>query len=155
MNATASQMPQQNCPFCDKHGLPILPVRYTIARADKGNAPALAAPFGADVTSIDLPAKIARYTMRLLRPGYLYVFDEKRNEWRGYIVNTQSYLYAFDIHAKVSGVVGEKEFNNACKAKNDPYLARCITVTDAANATRVWLGFSDTMWTPAVLQRRG
>ncbi|POR53588.1 hypothetical protein B0G62_103160 [Paraburkholderia eburnea] len=153
MNATASPASSPFCPFCDKHGLPILPVRYAIARADKGNAPKLTAPFGAGVTSIDLPAKNAHYTLRLLRSGYLYVFDERRNEWSGYVVNPQGYLYVFDIHAKVSPEVGNKEFNEACKAKNDPYLARCITVKDAAHSTRVWLGFSDVMWTPAVLQK--
>ncbi|WP_321887820.1 T6SS effector BTH_I2691 family protein [Paraburkholderia bannensis] len=153
MNAIASPTSSQACPFCDKHGLPILPARYAIARANKGNAPKLSATFGTGVTSIDLPARSAHYTLRLLRSGYLYAFDERRNEWSGYVVNPQGYLYAFDIHAKVSPEVGNKEFNDACRAKNDPYLARCITVKDAAHATRVWLGFSDVMWTAAVLQK--
>ncbi|RBG43277.1 hypothetical protein BRM46_16810, partial [Xanthomonas oryzae pv. oryzae] len=30
---------------------------------------------------------------------------------------------------------------------------RCITVKDAARATKVWLGFSDVTWTAAVLQK--
>ena len=153
MNAGTFPTPPQVCAFCDKHGLPILPVRYAIARADKGNGPPLSAPFGANVTSISLPAKAAHYTLRMLRPGYLYVFDERRNEWSGYVVNSQSYLCSFDIHARTAPTVGDKEFNSVCKAKNDAYLARCITVKDAAHATKIWLGFSDTIWTPDVLQK--
>ncbi|CAB3751499.1 T6SS effector BTH_I2691 family protein [Paraburkholderia solisilvae] len=153
MTTPQSSTPSAVCAFCDKQGLPILPVRYAIARADMGHAPVLPATFKADVAAIDLPADTARYTLRLLRPGFLYVFDEQRNEWSGYVVNEQSYLYAFDVHAKSPPQVGNKTFNDACKAKSDPYKARCITVKDAAHATRVWLGFSDTPWTSAVLSK--
>ncbi|WNC92903.1 T6SS effector BTH_I2691 family protein [Paraburkholderia sp. FT54] len=153
MNAATSSTPPRVCPVCNKQGLPILPTRYAIARSDKGNAPTISPPFGANVTSIELPVNAAHYTLRLLRPGYLYVFDERRCEWAGYVVNGQSYLYSFDIHAEVPPIVENLEFGSACKARNDPYLARCIAVKEAAHATRVWLGFSDVMWTPAVLKK--
>lgn len=149
---TKAAVSETLCPFCDKKGLPILPVRYAIARADRGNAPALPAGFGEGVTSIKLPADIAHYTLRVLRHGYLYTYEEHRKEWRGYVVNGQGYLYEFDIHAKTAPQVGDKTFNDACKAKNDPYRARCFTVKDADHATRVWVGFSDVVWTSAVLE---
>lgn len=148
-NAAANE---PSCPFCDKQGLPILPLRYAIARADRGSAPALPAGFGQGVTSVKLPADIARYTLRLLRGGYLYTFDERRKEWRGYVVNRQSYLYEFDVYAKAPPVVGDKTFNDACKAQKDPYRARCFAVKDARNATKVWVKFSDVAWTTDVLK---
>lgn len=153
MTTAPSTTPPADCPFCDKHGLPILPVRYAIARADLGHAPALPANFKAGVASVPLPADIAAYTLRLLRPGYLYMFDEHRNEWSGYVVNEQSYLYEFDVHAKSPPKVGTQTFNDACKSKSDPYKARCITVKDAGSATKVWLGFSDVAWTADVLAK--
>ncbi|QAU24427.1 hypothetical protein EO087_10850 [Dyella sp. M7H15-1] len=152
MTTTASSLP--TCPFCDKQGLPILPVRYAVARTDLGNAPSLPPSFGQGVTDIALPGDIAKYTLRLLRPGFLYVYDEHRNEWSGYVVNAQSYLWEFDIYAKTPPKVNNTiEFNAACRGKSDPYLARCITVKRAARATKVWLGFSDVAWTQAVLAK--
>lgn len=69
---------QDFCPNCTKFGLPILPVRYAVSRSDhlvRTKAPPLEAPFGDGVQTIDLPAS-ATYTLRLLRPGFLYVYDE-------------------------------------------------------------------------------
>ena len=152
MTTTAASTPI--CPFCDKQGLPILPVRYAVARTDLGNAPSLPPAFGAGVADIALPSETAKYTLRLLRTGYLYVYDEHRNEWSAYVVNNQSYLWEFDIHAKTPPAVeNDKTFNAACRGKSDPYVARCLTVKSAARATKVWLGFSDVAWTPAVLAK--
>ena len=140
------------CSFCDRQGLPILPVRYAVARTDLGNAPSLPPSFGADITPIALPDEIAKYTLRLLRPGYLYVYDEHRNEWSGYVVNGQSYLWEFDIHARTPPAVDHHvTFDAVCRGKSDPYVARCVMVKHAARATKVWLGFSDVAWTPAIL----
>lgn len=140
------------CPFCDKKGLPILPVRYAITRCDRSNtAPCLPVGFGQGVISVPLP-ETACYTLRLLRSGFLYTFDERRKEWRAYVVNDQSYLYEFHARAKAPPIVADKTFNDACKIKGDPYKARCFTVKDAATATRVWIGFSDVAWTADVLK---
>ncbi|RZT36756.1 T6SS effector BTH_I2691 family protein [Cupriavidus agavae] len=148
---TKASIDESSCPFCDKKGLPILPVRYAIARTDRGNAPGLPPGFGEGVAAITLP-DTARYTLRLLRSGFLYTFDERRKEWRSYVVNDQGYLYEFDAYAKAPPLVGDKTFSEACRIKADPYKARCFTVKDAATATKVWMGFSDVAWTPDVLE---
>ncbi|MFD1559955.1 T6SS effector BTH_I2691 family protein [Paraburkholderia silviterrae] len=150
MTATAANPPVQSCPFCDRSGLPIMPLRYAVARTDLGGkAPDIVAPF--DAGKPGLPKDSAKYTLRILRPGYLYVFDEVRGEWGAYIVNREGLLYHFDIYAKTPPQVPVKTFNEACVLKADPYLARCITVKDAEHAGRIWLAFSDVMWTENVL----
>ncbi|WP_332459538.1 T6SS effector BTH_I2691 family protein [Burkholderia ubonensis] len=150
----ASSPTQLRCPICDKFGLPILPVRYAVARTDMGHAPALPKGFGAGVADIELPADSARYTLRTLRAGYLYVFDEQLNHWSGYVVNEQSYLWEFNIR-EAPPKVDALNFNAACRAKNDPYLARCFTVADARYATKVWIAFSTAPWTAQVLKDHG
>jgi hypothetical protein len=140
--------PPQTCPFCDRTGLPILPLRYAVVRADKGHAPDIVAPFNAG--EIALPANNAKYALRVLRPGFLYTFDEARGEWSAYVVNSKAYLYQFDFHANSPPQVPDKAFSEACKRKGDPYIARCITVKDAAHASNIWLGFSEAMWTQDV-----
>ncbi len=146
-----------SCPFCEKRGLPILPLRYAVARTDYDAArpgwKALDLPsgFGVGVTDIALPAASARYTTRLLRPGYLYAFNEARGEWKAYLVTELGYLYEFDIENTTPPDADEIEFS--CFRTGEEFVARCITVPDAENATRVWLGFSDTAWTQEVLAR--
>jgi hypothetical protein len=138
------------CPFCERPGLPILPLRYAVARADRGGAPALSAPFGAGVNDIVLPAKMAHYTTRLLRSGYLYAYDEKRRKWYAYVVTEESYLYDF-VPGKTPPDVAKLKFQ--CHRQGDALLARCIKIEDADKAGIVWVGFSDTPWTPAVLKK--
>nr|WP_243864458.1 T6SS effector BTH_I2691 family protein [Burkholderia pseudomallei] len=162
MNSSAgSSLPPTVCQFCDKKGLPILPLRYAVARQDKGNAPVLKAPFsaidkkkeqGKELSKFDLPADLAHYTTRLLRPGYLYVYDEARKEWSAYVVTKGAYLFQFDPYAKVPpGGWGKVEFS--CKREGDAFIARCVTVKNATKATKVWLGFSDVAWTKDVLDK--
>ena len=147
----------KHCPFCEKQGLPILPLRYAVARTDLENVRAswkaldLPRTFGDDVTDIELPTDSAKYTARLLRPGYLYVLDEAREHWSAYLVTQQGFLYQFDIEDITPPDADTVEFT--CFRTGEEYIARCITIPDAANAEDVWLGFSDTAWTPAVLEK--
>lgn len=144
---------EKTCPYCEKRGLPILPLRYAVARADMGQAPSLAAPFGDGVTDIALPDKRAHYTLRLLRAGYLYVYDERygKRGWSAYQVSEGGYLFPFNplIEAPAGGWQ-QKHFS--CSRQGDQAIARCITVDDAAHAKKIWLSFSDVLWTPALLE---
>ncbi|MGY3041814.1 hypothetical protein ACVWWQ_003448 [Rhodanobacter sp. TND4EL1] len=158
--------PKPACQFCEKHGLPILPLRYAVARKGMGNAPKLAAPF--DVTRTEklpkekvaaqnaskmmLDESAAYYTARLLRPGYLYVFDEYATKWSAYVVTAGSYLFQFDPYAKPPpGGWSKPTFS--CKREGDAMIARCITIENAEKATKIWLGFSDALWTQNVLDK--
>lgn len=158
MNAAAIEEASK-CPFCDKEGLPILPVRYAIGRTGKSKSgrplapvpPALDPQFGDKVTAIPLPEGVARYTLRLLRGGYLYVFNEKRGLWSAYVVTADGYLYEFDFNDPAPPLPEDIEFT--CSNKQDAVIARCITVKDAHVAGPVWIGFSDVMWTEEVKKR--
>lgn len=141
--------PSVACPVCDQTGLPILPLRYAVARSDvKTKAPTLKAPFDAGVSDIALPGDQAHYTLRLLRPGYLYVFNEKRGEWKGYVVAEGGYLLEYDINSASPPDVGSAK---PCARMARSAAARCVMITDAKRAGKVWLGFSDTAWTKTVL----
>lgn len=147
---------ESKCPFCDKQGLPILPVRYAIGRADKAGGgkrrepgvPALASGFGGDVSAIPLPESSARYTLRMLREGFLYVFNEKRGTWSAYVVTEDGYLYEFDFNDPSPVLPAEIRFS--CSRIGDNIIARCITVADAQSAGRIWLGFSEVLWTDRI-----
>ncbi len=153
--------PKPVCPFCNKIGLPILPLRYAVARSDLGNAPRLQAPFDVTTSEMDyggkadklqLNGKDAHYTTRLLRSGYLYVYDQHADEWSAYVVTQGAYLYPFDPNVKPPpGGWSTPTFS--CKREGDAMIARCITIEHVDKATKVWLAFSDTLWTQDTLQR--
>ncbi|SOB97540.1 hypothetical protein SAMN05877962_10396 [Alloalcanivorax xenomutans] len=157
------------CPFCKKQGLPILPLRYAVARDDHESGPydpavpEVSGPFGADVQSVPLPEG-QHYTLRLLRPGYLYVFNEVRGSWNGYQVTENGYLFPFVtelIHSSLQSMdpespegidvhlippTEEKEFS-CTREPSHAHLARCIMIPNADQADAIYMVFSDVAWT--------
>ena len=132
----------KKCQYCDKRGLPILLIRDAVAQAGKGAPLANEAP-------IELEAAAAHYTKRLLRSGYVNVYDEARKRWELYFVTAQGHYFKLLLpRPGITAIVPEKPFN--CPDKGHSELASCITVSDPKHATKVWIGFSDVLWTDAV-----
>lgn len=129
------------CEFCDKRGLPILLVRDAVASAGAGAPLAPGLP-------IELSPGAAHYTKRLLRSGYVNVFDEARRRWEAYFVTDDGYFFKLLQAPGAIPVVPSKPFN--CPDEGHRALASCITVPDPVNASRIWIGFSDVVWTEAV-----
>lgn len=153
---TTDQTQQAPCPNCTKAGLPILPLRYAVARSDgavENKAPELASPFGEGVENIAIPDSLARYTLRTLRGGYLYVFNEVRGEWKAYEVDEHGTLFEFDVRDNSPPPVDEDEIREVCSRHGSPDMSQCVIIPDAHRAGAVWLGFSDVAWTPAVWER--
>src|SRR5699024_5573027 len=149
------------CPFCKKTGLAILPMRVAVARGKK-DALALPQPLQQSIT-IPLEQDAGIYTGRLLRAGYLYIYNEARAEWKGYQVTEQGFLFEFmttsrtllEADAKMvakSIMPPVSDFEFSCFNTEDEHLARCITIPNADNASNIWLGFSSAAWTWNVLK---
>jgi hypothetical protein len=132
----------KKCEFCDKRGVPILPLRYAVAPVG-ATLPQAVGP------SISLPSGAAFYTRRLLRSGYLYVYDEARSRWDAYFVTPQAHFFKISSTPGVVPIVPAKPFD--CPDRGHREVASCITIPDARNATNVWLAFSDVQWTQAVM----
>jgi hypothetical protein len=140
---------EKKCEFCDKRGLPVMPVRYAIA-PDNIRAPKLSSALkDSGGTAFPLGGEM-QYTRRLLRSGYLYVFDEARNRWEAYFVTSGAYFIRFDVDKPMPTAYGERV---PCDCAGHQEVASCITIADPKNATTVWFGFSDVEWTPEVLNK--
>ncbi len=129
------------CEFCDKRGLPLLLVRDAVAPAGAGAPLAPSLP-------IELAPTAAHYTKRLLRSGYVNVYDEARRRWEAYFVTADGYFFKLLHTPGVAPAVPSKPFN--CPDEAHRAVASCITVSDPVNASKIWIGFSDVLWTDAV-----
>ncbi|WP_420956794.1 toxin VasX [Burkholderia gladioli] len=85
----------KGCPLCDRQSLLIYPVRYAIAcPRGASKAPALSGNFRIDGRAPQAVAT-AKYTLRALRPGYLYTYDEKRKKLAAYMVLDDGIMWSF------------------------------------------------------------
>lgn len=90
-----------NCRVCQRSGLPILPLRYAVTRTDGGDQ--AGHPPGPEISGALLDESLTatplpegqRYTLRLLRAGFLYVFNETRGRWIGHVVTDKGYLIEY------------------------------------------------------------
>ncbi|WP_276569423.1 T6SS effector BTH_I2691 family protein [Pseudomonas paralactis] len=142
--------PSKKCSVCDQLGVALMPLRYAVAQPATKRAPAIQAPFGDGLESVPLPTDSAHYTMRHLRGGYLYVFNEVRGEWKAYVVTEDAYLVEYDIHDKTPP---DPSGASPCSRMAKSAASRCVMIPDAIRAGPVWFGFSDVAWTERVLER--
>jgi hypothetical protein len=132
----------------DKQGLPILLTRYAIAPKE-ASAPRV---FG---SVIELGSE-AHYTQRLLRRGFVYMYNETLKKWRGYIVLHNAYLMPFDIdddgpqYTPVTGCSAKKEA--PCEPEKDGALASCITIPYSELGV-LWFAYSNVEWTQEVWRK--
>jgi len=132
----------KKCEVCDKRGLPLLLVRDAVAPARSGAPMAKGPP-------IELPPATAYYTKRLLRSGYVNVYDEARRRWECYFVTPEALFYKLTLTSILEEhLIPNQPFK--CTIEGHREAAGCITISDPANATSVWIGFSDTLWTKTV-----
>ncbi|MGZ0003702.1 T6SS effector BTH_I2691 family protein [Burkholderia gladioli] len=141
------------CPLCDRQSLLIYPVRYAIAcPRGASKTPALAGHFRIDERAPQSIAS-ARYTMRALRAGYLYTYDEKRKLLRAYMVIENGMLWRFPPGiAPPAGDAPDRFIEQACPASDTAYesYGRCVDVLHTPGsdeATRLWIGWSNVRWT--------
>lgn len=134
----------KTCEFCNKRGLPLLLVRHAIAPV-RSSAPL------ASGLPVELAPSVAHYTKRVLRSGYVNVLDESRRRWETYFVTPDGFLFKLLQTTGGTPVVPQKPFN--CPDEGHRAIASCITIPDPHNASKVWIGFSDVLWTDAVRKR--
>lgn len=138
-----------SCNMCKKKGLPILPVRYGVVADTNAHKAAGALPvggtFGAGVTGTSL--KRAKYALRTLRYGFVYVFYPATKRWQAYAVTAEGNLYDYPLDIPIDRSF-EKPFS--CHQPGHAQLAQCITIDNAQSAGTVYLAFSDELWTKAV-----
>nr|WP_279608576.1 T6SS effector BTH_I2691 family protein [Burkholderia gladioli] len=143
--------------MCDRQSLLIHPVRYAIAcprGADK--APPLSGNFRTDERAPQSVAS-ARYTLRALRGGYLYTYDEKRKNLRAYMVLDNGILWRFPADTQPPpGDTPDRFIRQICPTSDEAYdsYGRCVDVLHTPGsdeATKLWIGWSNVRWTRRIV----
>lgn len=152
-------MTTKGCPLCDRQSLLIYPVRYAIAcPRGAAKAPALSGNFKIDGRAPQAVGT-AKYTLRALRQGYLYTYDEKRKRLSAYMVLDDGSLWYFppdttpppgakDARTQSCIAMGETDFES---------LGRCVSVEHTPGsdeATNLWIGWSNVRWTKDLVHNK-
>lgn len=142
--------PVKGCSFCDHlPGLAVLPVRYAaVGPEGKQGAPALSGNFKIE----NAPAQLgggAQYTLRIMRPGFLYVFHEALQHWDCYLVLNGGHLWKI-IAERPAPPKTPTEFYCSI-GFGHAYTSMYFTIPDPKHATTVWYAYSHVQWSQAQL----
>lgn len=133
-----------NCNFCRKPGLQILPIRYTVTQK---KAPELSGLLGKNVKSIALSH--SKYTTEMIDSGYVYAMVKRKKgfEWIGYIVTPLGHLSSFPLDKTAPAKV--QEFS--CKGNEHALFSSFVTVEYIASnlAEKVYLIYTHVPMTKA------
>jgi hypothetical protein len=145
----APAMCSNPCETCAKEGLPLLLTRYALLPSET-RAPRLSGNLDAEELKQVALGSTEHYGLRLLRSGYVYVFDEKRNHWSEYFVTTNGFLSKMPPRIRALKVQPRPATEFQCANKGAAPMASVITIRNPLHAGKVWIAFSDVEWTDAV-----
>ncbi len=130
------------CEQCNRKGLPILFTRYAAAYSARPEGMAALdklKPTGQFQTKPGgVAMQTARYGLRMLRPGYLYLYIERRgfSDWEGYAIHPHGYLRKFEVMLPQTA-----EATVACERDARQANNSLIWVADAKNVRALWYMF--------------
>ncbi|WP_110688084.1 T6SS effector BTH_I2691 family protein [Salinicola aestuarinus] len=178
-NGAAGGVEANSCSFCERKGLPILPVRYAVCQRDDRNSqiPELAEERVHEFTDIMLDktlvngeeqgrhvsdevkealsqstdSQVNKYILRQLRQGYLYLYDQDSPN--------QKYWYAYAITSDGKyyqfpvlqpPALDDIEFPESCQTKSGDVLdASVVTLPFPEDSGTLYYAFSEHPWPEA------
>jgi hypothetical protein len=131
-----------DCANCNKIGLAVLPVRYTVV-PNHVNA-SLPSRLGDRITNAKL--KHHKYALRTLRQGFFYLFYEKHArgshiQWEVYSTSVRGTLWKQLSTNTIEAITEER-----CSRKEHSLPASVIAIESPEKCGRVWLAFSEHAW---------
>lgn len=137
----------KGCTFCIRHGLPILPVRPAVMAQDE--------PLPVLPGSIIMPVSAqgeSAYTTRLLREGFLYIYDEMVKGWLDYYVTSEGYYYPLPTKGPVPPDLVAGKTKPCVNSPSELAKASLITLPVMPSGKKnglFWFTWSQVQWTDA------
>lgn len=153
-----------DCKFCMRQGLPILPVRYAVSLIeDTPDVTPLPADREAELYPLDKDGnpvpikldtvyekddqgnfqkksglkKVSKYILRIMRSGFLYVYDEGNAAWYAYAITDTGEFEQFSI-ADTDKQYKKKSQKFACDKKGTRASAKLITLDRVDTTKKAW-----------------
>ena len=142
------------CDDCKREGLPILFTRYAVGYSSRSEGLSLLDKFKPTGKFQPQPGGVsintARYGVRMLRAGYLYLRIERRGllEWEGYAIHPHGYLKQFPVM-----LPQQAETKIACARDARQANNSLVWIKDAKNVKSLWYAFHPDPIDPAHLKR--
>ncbi|STV59047.1 Uncharacterised protein [Klebsiella michiganensis] len=140
---------KQGCNFCTRQGLALLPVRPGIKGLDD-RAP----DFPATFTPPPVTAQgETAYTPRLLREGFLYIWNEMAESWINYYVTQEGFYYPLPESGNVPPTVVNGKTKPCITEPAELARASLITLPVMPPPYQngvFWFAWSEVEWTDAV-----
>jgi hypothetical protein len=150
--SAAPKMCENPCETCAKEGLPLLLTRYALMPKETG-APVLTGHLqDPDLTKVPL-GQGAHYGLRLLRSGYVYVYDEARKHFDEYFVTADGFMSKMPPRVWAFKQQHKPATEFSCARNGAAPLANVITIRNPKHATKVWIAFSNAEWTKALFDQ--
>lgn len=150
--SAAPKMCENPCETCAKEGLPLLLTRYALMPKETG-APTLTGHLqDPDLTKVPL-GQGAHYGLRLLRSGYVYVYDEARKHFDEYFVTADGFMSKMPPRVWALKQQHKPATEFSCARNGAAPLANVITIRNPKHATKVWITFSNAEWTKALFDQ--
>ncbi|PHM66947.1 hypothetical protein Xsto_00599 [Xenorhabdus stockiae] len=135
------------CGFCQRNkGLPVFLARPAIMEKSDG-LPRLHYRHYASFPVGD--AGGARYTARILREGFLYVYYEKSNQWETYTISSKGHYYLHPEEGSSQQCLNSEQktvcMNNGSKIARASFITLYIMPEEKENGI-VWFAWSDAPW---------
>ncbi|WP_311754158.1 toxin VasX [Proteus columbae] len=144
----SSSSKKEGCKFCTRYGFPILPVRPAIM-SQNDILPVIP-------NTIDVPINNqgeTAYTLRLLRAGYLNIWDELGQSWINYYVTKDGFYYPLPENGEAPDDILSGEVTPCINKPEELARASFITLPIFPAPLKngnFWFSWSEVKWTDTV-----
>lgn len=134
-------MSTQDCQFCNRRGLPLLPLRLAYVPNHKTSLPSSLTSGNPNLHSV----KDGAYALRIITEGYVYILDMRAGGfWRCFAATQTGHFKELPLDA-----LPAQQPSFQCGRTGHANVSSIVSIERASEGGEVWVGYSRVHWTQA------